>query len=320
MKAAVHSRYGPPEVLRVTDVPRPVPRADEMLVRVVASSVTRTDTGFRGLEYPFSRLLTGVRRPRRQISGMEFAGVVEETGAALSQFAVGEEVFGITGGANAEYVCVRESGVVAPKPARLAFEQAAAVPDGALLALSSLRSAAPLTGKRVLVYGAAGSIGTAAVQLLAHHFGVDVSAVCDTKDVHLVRSLGARTVYDRLAEDFSTTGERYDVVFDAVGKHSFRRSRRALRPGGLYVTTDLGYLYHVPLAALASRFVGSKRAKLALGKYGRDDLLLVKRLVDEGKYQPVVDRTYALADVVDAHRYVESGQKTGNVVLAVAET
>jgi NADPH:quinone reductase-like Zn-dependent oxidoreductase len=321
MRAVVHDRYGPPEVLRVADVERPVPEEHQVLVRVRASTVTRGDAmGVRSADYRFTRLFTGIRRPRRTSLGTEFAGRVEEVGAGATEFQVGDEVFGVQAGANAEYVTVRESGVIATKPAELTFEQAAAIPDGALLALTCLRPAEPLRGKRILVYGAAGSVGTAAVQLLVHHFGAaEVTAVCDTKDVELVRSLGAHHVLDRLREDFTRNGKTYDVVFDAVGKHSFRRGRGSLEPGGTYVTMDLGFMYHVPFLALATRLVGSKRAKLGIGRYRKEDLLLVKELVDAGAYRPVIDRTYALDEVVEATRYVERGQKTGNVVLRVSE-
>ena len=320
MRAVVHDRYGPPEVLRVAEVERPMPKEDEVLVRVHASTVTRGDAmGVRSVEYRFSRLFTGILRPRRTIFGSELAGVVEELGAAVTEFRVGDDVFGIEGGANAEYVAVGESGVIAQKPTGLTYEEAAAVPDGSLLALTCLRPAYPLRGKSVLVYGAAGSIGTAAVQLLAHHFEAEVTAVCDTKDVELVRSLGARDVLDRFREDFTKNGTTYDVIFDAVGKHSFRRCRRSLKPSGIYVTVDLGFMYHVPLVALTTRFVGSRRAKLGIGRYRKEDLVLVKELVDAGKYRPVIDRTYALDEVVEAIRYVETGQKTGNVVLRVSE-
>lgn len=318
MRAVIHDRYGPPEVLRVADVDRPVPAADEVLVRVQASTVTRGGAmGVRSAEYRFTRLFTGIRRPRRTGFGEEFAGRVEEAGTAVSELHVGDEVFGYTGAAAAEYVAVRESGVIAAKPAGLTFEEAAAVPDGSLLALSCLRPAYPLQGKSVLVYGAAGSVGTASVQLLADHFDAEVTAVCDTKDVELVRSLGARDVLDRFREDFTKNGETYDVVFDAVGKHSYRRSRGSLKPGGVYIGMDLGYMYHLPLLALGTRFVGSRRAALGVGRYRKEDLLLVKQLVEEGKYRPVIDRTYGLDDVVEATRYVESGQKTGNVVLRI---
>lgn len=319
MKAVIHDRYGPPEVLRVGDVPRPVPKDDEVLVRVCASTVTRSDAmGVRSVNYRFSRIFTGIRRPRRPFQGSEFAGQIEETGAAITEFRVGDEVFGFAGGANAEYVTVRESGVVAMKPATLGYEEAAAVPDGSLLALTCLRPAYPLQGKSVLVYGAGGSIGTAAVQLLAHHFGASVTAVCDTAAVEVVRSLGAVEVVDRLREDFAAKGTTYDAVFDAVGKLSLRRCRRSLKPGGIYVTVDLGFMYHVPLLALVTRFVGSRRAALGVGRYRKEDLALVKGLVDAGQYRPVIDRAYDLDDIVAAVHFVESGQKTGNVVLRIA--
>jgi NADPH:quinone reductase-like Zn-dependent oxidoreductase len=320
VRAVVHDRYGPPEVLRVAEVDRPVPQEDEVLVRVHASTVTRGDAmGVRSAEYRFTRVFTGIRRPRRTSSGTEFAGRVEEVGAAVAEFRVGDEVFGAERGANAEYVTVQESGAIAQKPTGLTHEEAAAVPDGSLLALTCLRPAYPLRGKSVLVYGAAGSIGTAAVQLLAHHFEAEVTAVCETKDVELVRSLGARDVLDRFRDDFTKNGTTYDVIFDAVGKHSFRRCRRSLKPGGIYISTDLGFMYHVPLLALITRFVGSRRATLGIGRYRKEDLILVKELVDAGKYRPVIDRRYALDEVVEATRYVETGQKTGNVVLRVGE-
>jgi NADPH:quinone reductase-like Zn-dependent oxidoreductase len=308
-------------VLRIDDVERPVPKEDEVLVRVHASTVTRGDAmGVRSADYRFTRVFTGIRRPRRASHGTEFAGHVEEVGAAATEFSVGDDVFGVKGGANAEYVAVLESGAITQKPAGLTFEQAAAVPEGSLLALSCLRPADPLQGKSVLVYGAAGSVGTAAVQLLAHHVETEVTAVCDTKDVELVQSLGARDVLDRLREDFTRNGKTYDVIFDAVGMHSFRRCRHSLKPGGIYITMDLGFMYHVPLLALVTRLIGSKRATVGIGRYRKEDLLLVKELVDTGKYRPVIDRTYTLDEIVEATRYVESGQKTGNVVLRVGET
>jgi NADPH:quinone reductase-like Zn-dependent oxidoreductase len=318
MRAVVHDRYGPPEVLRVAEVDRPVPNEDEVLVDVYASTVTRGDTmGVRSVEYRFTRLFTGVRRPRTTSLGTEFAGRVDAVGAAVTEFQIGDEVCGVKSGSNAEYVTVREDGVIVQKPTGLTYEEAAAVPEGSLLALTCLRPAYPIEGKRVLVYGAAGSVGTAAVQLLAHHFEAKVTAVCDTKDVELVRSLGAPEVIDRFQADFTKNGETFDVIFDAVGKHSFRRCRRSLNRGGIYISMDLGFMYHVPLLALATRFIGSRRATVGIGHYRRDDLLLVKELVEAGKYRPVIDRTYALDEVVEATRYVESGQKAGNVVLRV---
>ncbi|HEX4747555.1 MAG TPA: NAD(P)-dependent alcohol dehydrogenase [Gaiellaceae bacterium] len=316
MRAVVHERYGPPEVLQIKEVAQPVPNADEALVRIHASSVTRSDLGVRDTsEYWFSRFFTGVFRPKRTIAGSEFAGIVESVGEDVTEFRVGDEVFGIKGGSNAEYVCVRESGVIAHKPAGLSFEQAAAVPDGALLALTCFH---PQTwsGKQIVVYGASGSMGTATVQL-TKHFGAEVTAICSTKDVELVRSLGADEVVDYLHEDFARNGKTYHAILDAVGKHSFRRCRRSLKPGGAYVTADLGYLYHAPVLALVTRFVGSKKVKIGIGSYRKRDLALVNELIEAGAYRPVVDRTYPLEEVVAATRYVETGQKTGSVVLSV---
>ena len=316
MRAVVHERYGPPEVLRLEDVERPVPKDDEVLVRVHATTVTRTDCGLRNTEYFFSRVFTGLLRPKRTIAGMELAGTVEAVGAAVTGFAVGDEVFGIRGGANAEYVCVREGGVLAHKPRGTTFAEAASVSDGALLALTCLRPSELPQGSSVLVYGASGSIGVAAVQL-ARHFGADVTAVCNAKNVELVRSLGANEVVDYEREDYRTNGKTYDVVFDAVGKHSFRKCRRALKPGGRYITADLGFLWHAPLLALLTRWIGDRKVTVGIGKYRQEDLLLLKHLIEAGEYRPVIDRTYPLEDVVEATRYVETGQKTGSVVLTV---
>ena len=316
MKAVVYDRYGPPEVLRLETLARPVPREGELLVRVHATTVTRTDTGLRGAEYVVSRFVTGLRKPKQRVLGTELAGVVEEIGPGVSEFAVGDRVFGVRMGAHAEYVAVPESGAVAHMPAGLTFEEAAAVCDGAALALSCLR-AAPLEGRDVLVYGASGSVGTAGVQL-AKHFGARVTAVCNTKNVDLVRSLGADEVIDYLEEDFTRNGKLYDVVFDAVGKQSFRRARHSLKAGGTFVETDLGFMWHVPVLALLTRWVGSKRVRLGITKYRKEDVVLLKELIEAGEYRPVVDRTYALDDVVEASKYVETGQKTGNVVLTVS--
>jgi NADPH:quinone reductase-like Zn-dependent oxidoreductase len=211
---------------------------------------------------------------------------------------------------------VREKGAIAHKPAAMSFDEAAALCDGPALALACLRKAGALEGRDLVVYGASGSVGTAAVQL-AKHFGARVTAVCDAKSVELVRSLGADEVVDYTREDFTRNGETYDVVFDAVGKHSFRRARRSLRPGGTFLETDLGFMWHVPPLVLMTRWVGSKRVRLGVTTYSKTDVLLVKELVEAGEYRPVIDRAYPLEQVVEATKYVETGQKTGNVVLTL---
>jgi NADPH:quinone reductase-like Zn-dependent oxidoreductase len=316
MRAVVFDRYGPPEVLRLEEVPRPVPAVNEVLVKVHATTVTRSDCGFRAADPFFSRVFTGLRRPRQRIAGTELSGIVEEFGSAVTGFGVGDEVFGLRSGANAEYVCVREQGALAHKPAGLSFEEAAALPDGASIARACLAKAELGPGKRILVYGATGSIGTAAVQL-AKATGAHVTAVGNNTNIELVRSLGADVVLDYENEDFTKNGETYDVVFDAVGKHSFRPARHSLRRGGVFIETDLGFLWHVPFVALATRFVGSKRLTLPIPKYTKEDVAHVKQLVEEGRYRPVIDRVYPLEQVVEATKYVETGQKTGNVVLTV---
>jgi NADPH:quinone reductase-like Zn-dependent oxidoreductase len=320
VRAVVHDRYGPPDVLRIEDVPRPVPANDEVLVRIHATTVTRTDVGLRSAEYFISRFVTGLRRPKRPILGMEFAGEVAEVGPAVTEFKRGDRVFGGKPyDAHAEFIAIRESAPLAHMPAGMSFEDAAAVFDGASLALACLAKAGPLEGRRIVIYGASGSIGTAAVQL-AKHFGAHVTAVCSTKNVEVVRSLGADEVIDYTAEDFTQNGKRYDVIFDAVGKHSFRRSRRSLKPGGTYIETDLGYMWHVPLLLLATRWVGDKKVKMGIPHYTKEELLLFKELVEMGKYRPVIDRTYQMEDVIEASRYVETEKKTGNVVLIVSPT
>ena len=317
MRAVVHDRYGGPEVLRLEEVERPVPKEDEVLVRIHATTVNRSDCGMRGADPFFTRFFTGLRRPKRRILGMELAGEVEAVGAEVTEFDVGDQVFGVKGsGAHAEYVCIRESAGLAHKPAGMAFEEAAAVCDGASIALACLGKADLREGRSILIYGASGSIGTAAVQL-AKHFGAHVTAVCGTKALDLVSSLGADAVIDYTQEDFTTNGETYDVVFDSVGKHSFRRCRHSLKPGGIYIETDLGFMWHVPILALSSRWIGDKRVTLPIPKYSKEDVLFIKELIEAGKYRAVIDRTYQLEDVVEATRYVETGQKTGNVVLTL---
>jgi NADPH:quinone reductase-like Zn-dependent oxidoreductase len=311
MRAVVYDRYGPPEVLQVRDVPQPVPGENEVLVRVRASTVTRTDCGVRSARPFFARLFTGLLRPKQPIAGIEFAGEVVSVGKAVTAFAPGDRVFGVKRGANADYVCVRERGAVARMPAGLSFEDAAAVADGGCSALSTLRQAGLQAGQRIVVYGASGSIGTAAVQV-AKHQGAHVTAVCSTNALELARSLGADDVVDYTRANYAARGETYDLVCDAVGKSSYRRCRRALSRDGLYMTMDGGFLWHAPLLALVS-----KRVKLGVAKYRQVDVETLASMIEAGAYRPVIDRTYPLAEALEATRYVETGQKTGNVVLAL---
>ena len=316
MRAVVHDRYGPPDVLRLADVERPVPEEDEVLVKIHATTVNRSDCGWRSAKPFMTRFFTGLRRPKRKILGMELAGEIEAVGAAVTEFEVGDRVFGVRYGTHAEFVSARESAALAHMPSTMSFEEAAAVCDGACIALSCLRSADLQNGRSILVYGASGSVGTAAVQM-AKHFGADVTAVCNTKNVELVRSLGAADVVDYEREDFTKNGKTYDVIFDAVGKHSFRRCRRSLKPGGTFIETDLGFMWHAPLLALSTRWIGDKRVRIGVARYTKKDVVFLKELIEAGQYRAVIDRTYPLEQVVEATRYVETGQKTGNVVLVV---
>jgi NADPH:quinone reductase-like Zn-dependent oxidoreductase len=321
MRAVVFDRYGPPETLRLEEVERPVPKDDEVLIKVRASAVNRTDTGLRSAEYFISRFVTGLVRPRHRIPGTELAGEVEAIGPAVTEFEVGDEVFGVsskTAGAHAEYVCLPQTAPLAHKPPGMPFDEAAAVPDGVILALSFLRRVDLEKKRKVLIYGASGSIGTAAVQL-ARYFGADVTAVCDTKHVELVRSLGADRVIDYTQDDFTRNEETYDFVFDAVGKLSFKRCRGSLKPRGIYASTDLGPYSQNPFLALWTSWVGDQKVLFPIPRYTKEDVVFLKGLIEAGKYRAVIDRRYRLEDVVEANRYVETGQKTGNVVLIVSD-
>ena len=315
MQAVVHDRYGPPEVLRIEEVARPVPREGDVLVRIRATTVNQTDCHIRRAKPAMWRLFAGLRRPRRRTLGMEFAGVVEAVGADVTQFAVGDRVFGLT-----RLRCPRgirlhaRAGALAHMPAGIGFEEAAAVCDGATQALCAPAARRSVgQGTRLVVYGASGSCGTAAVQL-ARHFGAHVTAVCNTKNLELVRSLGADEVIDYTQEDFTKNGRTYDVILDAVGKHSFLRCRRSLRPGGIFAATDRSSTCR---SRSGQRRFGRRKVVFAMPRPAKQDILFLKELIETGHYRAVVDRRYPLEEVVEAARYVESWQKTGNVVITV---
>jgi NADPH:quinone reductase-like Zn-dependent oxidoreductase len=325
MKAVVYDRYGPPEVLRIEEVERPVPKEDEVLIRVHATTVNRSDVHIREANRSYgraasllSRLVSGLRRPRQPILGSEFAGEVVEAGSAVTEFAVGDHVFGtnkLRFGAHAEFMCVRESGRIAHMPAGMSFEQAAPITDGALNALMCLKEADLRKGRRILIYGASGAIGTAGVQL-ARYFDADVTAVCSTKNLELVKSLGADRVIDYTQEDFTKNGQTYHVIFDAVGKLSFKRCLGSLEPGGFYLPTD-GFENLIRVLLPSRR--GAKKVVFQMPpRQPKQDVIFLKELVETGRFRPVIDRCYPLEDVIEATRYVETQQKTGNVVLTVS--
>lgn len=322
MKAIVYTQYGPPEVLHLAEVARPVPRDGEVLIRVHATTVSAPDFRCRSFTVPLSfwipaRLALGVLRPRQSILGAELSGEIEETGKGVTRFKKGDGIFAATlarFGAYAEYACLPESGVIALKPSNMTYEEAAAVPIGARAALHFLRKANIQRGQRVLVYGASGSVGTFAVQL-AKYFGAEVTAVCSGSNLELVKSLGADAAIDYTKESFAAGGETHDVVFVAVDKGSFPECMRALKPGGTYLNAT------TPVRTLPMRWAALTSGKaIFTGEHPSekaDDLIFLKGLIEEGHLRSAIDRSYPLEQIVEAHRYVDKGHKKGNVVITV---
>jgi NADPH:quinone reductase-like Zn-dependent oxidoreductase len=319
MKAAVFTRYGPPEVVRIQDVDRPAVGERDVLVKVHATTVNRTDCAYRVATPFFVRFLVGLVRPRRTILGTEFAGEVEAVGSGVTSFAVGDRVFGYNEGAfgaHAEYLAVPEDGSLATVPPGLAFAEVAPGTEGAHYALALIRNAGTEAGHAVLVYGATGAIGSAAVQLLKN-LGATVTAVCDTANLELVKGLGADRVVDYTARDFTVDEQTYDAVFDAVGKSTFGRCRRLLKPGGVYLSSELGPWCQNLVLALVTPPLRGRKVRFP---FPRDNQAIVRHLrdvIESGAFRPVVDRSYPLDQIVDAYRYVETGQKIGNVVITV---
>lgn len=318
MKAIVYSRYGPPEVLHLRDVQLPLPRNDEVRVRICATAVSSGDVRMRKAD-PFAiRLFTGLIKPQMNILGFSFSGQVDVTGKDVKLFKEGDQVFGTTGmsfGAYAEYKCLPEQGILAIKPTDLSHEEAAAIPFGGNTALYFLRRGDIGAGKKILIYGASGAIGTAAVQL-ARYFGADVTGVCSTVNMELVKSLGAHKVIDYTKEDFAQSGEQYDIIFDTVGKGSFSAEIESLKKKGILILASAGMSEMI--RGLWTHMTSGKKVISGMAKEKKEDLLFLKKLVETGKFRPVIDRQYPLEQVRDAHDYVEKGHKSGNVVLVVA--
>ena len=307
MKTVIYTQYGPPEVLHVIEAPKPLPKEDEVLVRVHATTVTIGDTIMRSLRVPgpwwqrlAARIYLGIGKPKRRTLGMELAGQVESTGEAVTRFQPGDPVFASTFaidfGGYAEYKCLPETGVLAIKPSNLSYAEAAAVPGGGMTALQCLRNGNLQAGQQILIYGASGAVGTYAVQLASQHFEAEVTGVCSTANVEMVRSLGATHIVDYMQQDFSAAEARYDIVFDAVGKASPAQAKQVLRPGGTYLNVHT----------------------TSDGSDSAENLCFLKDLIEAGKLRPVIDRCYTLDEIVEAHRYVDQGHKRGNVVITVA--
>jgi NADPH:quinone reductase-like Zn-dependent oxidoreductase len=324
MRAAICDRYGPPEVVRIAEVATPAPAAGEVLVRVHASTVNRTDCGVRSGRPPVARLFYGLARPRATILGNEFAGRVEAVGEGVTSFRAGDRVFGFTAGfgargdfgAHAEYLVMPAGGSLATMPANLTYEEAAPATEGATYALGLIRPARVRHGQSVLVYGATGAIGSAAVQLLKSA-GATVTAVCATPHLGLVRGLGADRVVDYTARDFTEDDQRYDMVLDAVGKTTFGRCRRLLRPGGAYLSPDAGPLWQNLALAVVAPLLGGRRVLLPTQQRSQATVRHIRELLESGAFRPVVDRRYPLDAIVDAHRHVDTGQKVGSVVITI---
>jgi NADPH:quinone reductase-like Zn-dependent oxidoreductase len=327
VKAAVRTRYGPPEVVRIAQVDKPTAKDHEVLVKVHVTTVNRTDCGFRSGKPFIVRFFSGLTKPKVAILGSEFAGVVEAVGRGVTSFEVGDRVFGFSDpggpgredrpGAHAEYVSIPEQGPLATIPANLTSEEVAASTEGSHYALSFIRNARIRSGQRVLVYGATGAIGSAAVQLLKS-LGANVTAVCGTENVELVRGLGADKVIDYTAEDFTKDEQTYEVVLDAVGKSSFGRCKRLLKPRGIYLSSDFGPLSQNPALALITPLFGGKKVMFPIPrKHDQELMSYLKEMLESGAFKPVTDRRYPLDQIVDAYRYVETGRKIGNVLISV---
>jgi NADPH:quinone reductase-like Zn-dependent oxidoreductase len=318
MKAAARTEYGGPDVVRIVDVEMPAIKDNEVLVQVHATTVNRTDCAYRSAKPFINRFFTGLVNPRTAVLGTEFAGAVTAAGGAVTNVAVGDRVFGWSarGGAHAEYVSVPADGSLAVMPADSTYPQVAPGTEGSHYALSLIRAAKIGAGQNVLVNGATGGIGSAAVQLLKVA-GASVTAVCGTEHLELVRGLGADRVVDYTAGDFTRDELTYDVVVDAVGKSTYRRCRRLLKPGGIFLSSELGTLGQNPLLALVTPLLGGRKVLFPIPKQTAETVGYFRKLIESGEFRPVVDRRYPLDRIAEAYRYVETGQKVGNVVIDV---
>lgn len=317
MKAVIHTSYGPPEVAQIKEIDKPVPADNEVLVKVMASTVNRTDCGFRSAEYFVSRFWSGLFKPKYKTLGCEFAGVIEEIGKNVKNFAPGDKVFGYNDqkfGGHAEFLTIDSSESLTTMPQNITFQEAAPITEGSHYALNNIKASKIKSGQKAMVYGATGAIGSAALQLLKA-MDVYVVAVCNTKNVALIKSLGADEVIDYQTSDFTKTEHKFHSVFDAVGKTSFKACKPILAPRGNYISTELGMNGQNIFYALTTPLFGGKKVLFPIPTMNTEVMEYLKNLVETGKFKPVIDRVYKLNDIVEAYKYVETGQKTGNVVI-----
>lgn len=321
MKAIICNTYGPPEVAQLVELEKPTPKENEVLIKIHAASVNRTDAGLRSASYFISRFFTGLLRPKYKVFGCEFAGTIEAVGAKVTKFNIGDSVFGFsekTLGCHAEYLAFGQDDAIAHMPHNLNFVESAVLTEGAHYALNDINAAKVEKGQNVLVNGATGAIGSAAVQLLKH-FGANVTAVCGTAHLELVKSLGADVVIDYQKDDFTKIDQKFHFIFDAVGKSSFGACKPLLTDKGIYISTELGRNAENVFLALWGAVKGGKKVMFPIPAISQQEVIFIKELAESGKFKPLIDRQYKLEEIVAAYKYVESGQKIGNVVLNIVD-
>jgi NADPH:quinone reductase-like Zn-dependent oxidoreductase len=323
MKAIVYTKYGPPDVLQLKEIAKPIPKDNEVLIKIHATTVNRTDCATIRAKPFFMRIVTGLFKPKKQIPGTEFAGEIEAVGKSVSSLKVADKVFGFDdqgSGSQAQYMTISQDNGLTTIPRDTTFEQAAASTEGAHYAYNFIKKVNLKSGQKVLVNGATGAIGSAAVQLLKY-LGLKVTAVCNTKNIELVKSLGADKVIDYTKEDFTKDEEKYNFIFDTVGKSSFFKCKPLLQSGGIYISSDLGYMaqnvFLSLIAPIIKPMIGNKKTIFPVPTDIKGSVLLIKKLIEEGKFKAVIDRKYPLEQIVEAYKYVEAGHKTGNVVITV---
>ena len=322
MKASIFTQYGAPNVLQIKVVTKPIPKDNEVLVKIHATTVNRTDCGFRSAEYFIVRLMNGLFSPKKQILGTEFAGEVESIGNKVTCFKVGDQVFGLNTfkfSTHAEYVCVPEHKSIALKPNNMSYEEAAAVCDGLMLAINYVGKIDFKTNPKILINGTSGSIGSAALQLAKYFGAKHITAVCNTKNIDLMKSLGADEVIDYTKEDFTKCNQIFDVVLDAVGKSTFFKCKPILKKGGVYYSSELGPNGQNILLTLTTPFFSSRKVKFPIPTDSKKDIEFFKKIIEEGKYKAIIDKTYPLSQIMEATTYVETGEKTGNVVIKIID-